>query len=413
MSKIRLMSDEELRDFVDIVVGAYPGFDIVDPEKRLEDLIQTQHQDPRTHLYGLFRSGALLGGMRLHDFRMQYRALPGIPIGGVGLVAVHLARRKEKAARDLIRFFLRHYREQGTRLAALYPFRPDFYTQMGFGYGPKMHQYRVRPADFPRGPSKSAVRKLGPDDAEAVLACYQRIMAQTHGLFQTDLSIMKRRLENPRVHSMGCFIDGRLAGYAWFLFEKGEHFLRNDMAVRELFYESPEALSQLCTFFHSQADQINRVVLSTLDDHLHLLFHDPRDDSHNLIPPVYQQSHRTAVGLMYRVIDTAGLFETLADHDFNGASGRLKLSVHDPFLPENDRPVGVHFEVGRAHLAEGEGHDLEIALGVADFSSLVMGVIPFRRLLAYGRARISDPGRVALVDRIFYSPEKPVCTTPF
>jgi predicted acetyltransferase len=52
-------------------------------------------------------------------------------------------------------YFLRHYREQGAPLVALYPFRPDFYRQMGFGYGTKMDQHRVKPSALPRGPSKS------------------------------------------------------------------------------------------------------------------------------------------------------------------------------------------------------------------------------------------------------------------
>jgi hypothetical protein len=33
---------------------------------------------------------------------------------------------------------------------------------MGFGYGPKMSQYRVPPAALPQGPSKAHVRALGP-----------------------------------------------------------------------------------------------------------------------------------------------------------------------------------------------------------------------------------------------------------
>lgn len=35
-------------------------------------------------------------------------------------------------------FYLRHYRERGTPLTALYPFRPDFYRSMGFGFGTKV-----------------------------------------------------------------------------------------------------------------------------------------------------------------------------------------------------------------------------------------------------------------------------------
>ena len=86
--------------------------------------------------------------MRLFDFRMTLHET-AVSIGGVGGVAVDLAHKKQKVARDMILFFLRHYREKGAALTTLHPFRPDFYRQMGFGHGTKMNQYRVKPASLP------------------------------------------------------------------------------------------------------------------------------------------------------------------------------------------------------------------------------------------------------------------------
>jgi predicted acetyltransferase len=116
---------------------------------------------------------------------------------------------------------------------------------------------------------------------------------------------------------------------------------------------------------------------------------------------------------MYRVIDTAGLFETLAQRDFNGQSCRLKIAARDSFLPENDGAVVVHFEDGRARLVEGGKHEAEVRLDIAEFSSLVMGVVPFKRLYTYGLAEISDARYLPVVNRLFETDEPPVCMTRF
>jgi predicted acetyltransferase len=146
---------EEFAPFVDIVARAFPSWEILtaeDKENTRQHLLKTLEGEPTVHYYGVFRQGQLAGGMRLHDFRMNLRGAR-IRAGGVGLVAVHLLHKKEHVAREMVEFFLRNCRERGMPLALLYPFRPDFYRQMGFGYGTKLNRYRFSPAGLPKGPS--------------------------------------------------------------------------------------------------------------------------------------------------------------------------------------------------------------------------------------------------------------------
>lgn len=49
-----------------------------------------------------------------------------------------------------IRFHPQTCRDEGLALSALYPFRPDFYGRMGYGYGTKKAEYQLRPEAFPR-----------------------------------------------------------------------------------------------------------------------------------------------------------------------------------------------------------------------------------------------------------------------
>lgn len=157
MRVIRLLEESDLDEFNRIMIDAYPGFGVatLQEQRRFYQQTLVMRAEPNVHFYGLFEDGQLLGGMRLHDFTMNMRGIL-MPVGGLGGVAVDLRRKKEKAARDMVHFFLEHYTGK-TGLTALYPFRPDFYRKMGFGYGTKISQYAIKPDSLPRGSSKAHV----------------------------------------------------------------------------------------------------------------------------------------------------------------------------------------------------------------------------------------------------------------
>jgi predicted acetyltransferase len=253
-------------------------------------------------------------------------------------------------------------------------------------------------------------------DRQAVAACYGHYATQTHGMFARHTYTWDATFTDPSVRKVGYQRDGDIEGYIFFTFQPGKasHFLSNELLVRELVYETPEALSQLLTFLHLQADQIDRIVFHTQDEAFHYLLHDPRlDDELMLRPTLYHESNKQGVGLMYRVIDVPRLFTQLADHDFGVQTCRLKLVLHDSFLPENEGEWVIGFEDGRAHLQSGDGYDIAIELNVAEFSSLVMATVDFRQLHTYRLSSISDAGAVETVARLFRTPQKPVCMTIF
>jgi predicted acetyltransferase len=415
VSDIRQIPDEDMGQFVRIAADAYPSFDLPTEESRqrmVQRILDRRKVDSATDVYGLYRDGRLMGGMRLFDFPMNVLSTVTLT-GGVGLVAVDIQHKKEKVAKELIEFFLRHYRERGSSLTSLYPFRPDFYRQMGYGYGAKMHQYRLRPASLPGDGPRQRTRLLGKQDQPAVAACYARYFEQTHGMIAKSEPELNRFFDGVETRVIGYEEGGQVLGYLAFQYRKGNTFLANDIEVRELIYETREALAGLMAFLHSQRDQIGSVEINTQDDYFHFLPADPRNGTGNILPSVYHESHVSGVGLMYRVIDTAGLFRLLGGRDFNGQSCRLKIVARDSFLPENDGAVVVHFADGRPQLGGDGHHEVEIQLDIAEFSSLVMGVVPFKRLYAYGLAEISDPGYLGVVNRLFETDEPPVCTTLF
>jgi len=353
--------------------------------------------------------------MRLYDFTMQLLSTKTL-VGGVGGVAVDLARKKEKVAYEMLQFFVRHYRKKGACLTALYPFRPDFYKQMGFGYGRKLQQYRIHPSDLPKGPSKANVSLLTSRDRYAFNACYQRVLSQTNGLLENSPYLLDSIFTNEQLLVAGYWAGDDLQGYVIFQFETGRHksFLSNQMVVRALVYETADALFELLTFLHSQADQIETIVLNTHEEDFHLLLHDPRNTGDLLFPTVYQESNTQGVGIMYRVIDVPRLFEVLRNHNFGGQSCGIKLIINDAFLPENAGEWVLEVVNGRAQLHPStHAHDVTLQLDVAEFSSLIAGAVEFNSLARYNLAYLSDSAYTGTIHRLFFAEQKPICLTPF
>jgi predicted acetyltransferase len=410
-TEIRELGDDELEAFVRVGKAAYPGA-AVSAQELIERLRRAgPEQDPVTSRHGAFRGGELVGVMRYFDFTMSYHGHM-LPVGGVGFVAVDLLHKKEHVAREMISAFLRHYRARGAPLAALYPFRPDFYRKMGFGYGTRLNVYRLATAAFPAGP-RDHLRHLGPADAPAILACHNRYVARTHGLFVRGAGVMTRTLEAPDRYAVGYVAGDEVQGYLIFQFQRGRHFIDNALEIVELVAEHPAALRQLCAFLHTQADQVERTLWNTHDDQLHQLVADPRNGSGNLHNPVSHETNAQASGIMYRLLDTAGFFQALGGHRFGGETLTLALDVRDTFLPENAGTVMVRFEAGRPTVDPAARPDCRLSLAVEHLSSLVMGATDLRALQAYGLAEIDDPGYSGSVQRLFLSEARPICLSVF
>ena len=415
MSEIKLIPEEDFDDFITIAANAYPGLELnkeEDRQKMKERLLKLQNEEKMRHLYGLYREGTLQGGMILFDFPLRLFSVKTLA-GGVGFVAVDLVHKREKVCKDMITFFLNHYKKEGACMTLLYPFRPDFYKEMGFGFGTKMHQYRLAPHQLPKG-EKGTIQFVGQNERQAVLECYNRYAEKTHGMIEDGGNQLTRFLDNPDFRAVAYKKGDKIQGYLVFTFKKGseESFVINDIHVEEFVYETTEALSGLLTFLHTQNDQIRYIIIETQDDYFHSLLPDPRNDSDFLIPSVYHVCHTTGVGLMYRVMDVEGFFTVLKDHNFGNQDCTLKVCVRDTFFKENAGDIIIHFKNGKPYLGKKE-YDIEISMDISEFSSLVMGVIPFKQLYKYGLADISDVTYIDVVDTLFRVEEKPVCTTRF
>lgn len=416
-SIIRKLETQEIPSFVDIAVNAYPGTmqNTPDVKERLTAMLTTLQEKEKTiEFYGVFRDSKLVGGMRIHYFEMNlYSRI--IEVGGVGLVAVDLLHKKEKIAKDLIRYFIEHFVKRNVSLVALYPFRPDFYKKMGFGYGVKINHYQIEPSSFPARGSKEGLIFLDQTDKSIIKDCYNQYAKSTHGMMlktDYDVDVM---FKNPEHRLVGYFNGDVLEGYLMFSFKKMSetNFVHNHIVIKEMIYQNPTALSKLSTFLNSQKDQISRIELTTPDDKIEFFIEDPRNGTNHLIPSVYHESNTAGVGLMYRIVNIERFIEGLDESQFNHETINLAINIIDSFVEENNKRVVITFNEGKAVVSQQKEAEVEMTIEISDLSSLLMGAINFQKLFQYGRVKLNDVNYYQKLVTLFSNRPKPVCMTAF
>ncbi|HWL23802.1 MAG TPA: GNAT family N-acetyltransferase [Ureibacillus sp.] len=418
MSEIRKLAGEaEFTTFVDIVANAYPGILASTPQEKQrfkEFLMNKQQEDPVVDFFGLFREQQLIAGMRIHYYEMNLHGQKA-KIGGVGLVAVDLLHKKKGAAKELIEEFLQMFKEQGVHQVALYPFRPDFYKKMGFGYGPNMYQYLLEPSSFQKGSTKENLFYANEGDTELLKACYNRYVENQHGMIYKTEHEWKALFKNPENRIVAVKKDNKIEGYLVFTFKKQSetNFMLNKLIIKEFIYETPEALLELSTFLNSQADQIQRIEWNTQDENIRFLVNDARNGSSELIPSVYHPSATSGIGLMYRIIDVKGFIGQLSHIRFITSDVKLKLTVTDTFFPVNQGEYSLQLKDGKLDIRESGDVDVEMKIDISDLSSLFMGVVPLKDLYLYSKVEVSDRTFLNTLNSIFATFEKPVCISAF
>jgi predicted acetyltransferase len=416
---VKKIPTEDMIHFTKIVTLAYPGWKLVTNEqlkKVNERNIFIQEQLDHTYIYGAYRQEKLLGGMRLYDFDLNCASQLKLKVGGVGLVAVDLLHKKQKLAKEMITFFLNHNRANQTNIVALYPFRPDFYKKMGFGYGTKKNSYKLKPDALPKniGNVDGRLIYLTENDSQKMLNCYNRYAHENHGMFFRHLKEVEQIYKNDKNNVIGYEIEGKIEGYLVFQFKQEENkFLINDIEVQEMVYESREAFQELLSFLHKQNDQIRHIYYHTQDEDFHFNLSDPRNGTENLIPSVYHESNTQGIGLMYRIINVRKFFEDLKDYSFNGINSKVKFNITDSFFSENAGSVILSFQEGKPVVLADAEVEVEVDIDISDFSSLVLGAVTFSSLYQFGLANISCDSKINIMNTLFKQEQKPICLTAF
>jgi predicted acetyltransferase len=375
-----------------------------------ESLVQ-----PGTRIVVAERDGALAGAMRLYDYRMNVRGRDAFT-GGVGAVAVGLTHKRQGIARALIAWYAEHYRARGAPFALLWPFRLDFYRALGFGYGTPFHRYRFAPAALRDDGARGTIRILGPGDADALEACYERVRTMTNGLIARHRIVTERALADAELRIVAVEDGGAIRGFMQTnAVTPADTSMRNrdELLVRDLACEDGAYRAALLGYLRSQRDQFARIVIESQDDALFLVAGDPRDGSDEAVaPPAAHRIATTGLGVMYRLLDVEAAFAHLpaAATPFT-----LRVDVEDAFFAPTAGARTFRFGPHGAPEPDRTGTALDATLstGIADLSSVVVGSLRLRDVVQNGLATVEPRAKLDLLDAAFRADQPPHCTTRF
>ncbi|MGH7476791.1 MAG: GNAT family N-acetyltransferase [Longimicrobiales bacterium] len=397
---LRQATRRDARALAELWVRAFPD------ERTVDDRVR---QLESRALYGgiddcwmLERAGHLVAGCRLYPFR-QFLAGAELPMLGLGAVAVAPQARRQGIGAALCRDALRIGRERGDVVSALYPFRPDFYRALGWGYVGTLLGFRFAARALESDAELVAgVRLAGQDDRPAIERCFARVAERSHGPIRRPAGAWDAHLAAPTdvvLHEDA----GTLRGYL--LVQRGRQRVAADrtLTVRELVAEGAVAYRALLGWIGAQADQWPQITYEARPDEcFDLRLRDPR-------PPRFRPSRRrlwdpvarALRGPMLRVLDVPRALESRAWGAAPDSGFRARIEVRDRELPENAGPWAVEVGAGVARVVQGpcDAADASLIVEPATFAQIWAGEMAPSTACRLGSAQVEDPER--LLDAAF------------
>ncbi|TVP43757.1 MAG: GNAT family N-acetyltransferase [Gemmatimonadales bacterium] len=305
-----------------------------------------------------------------------FRTLPlvmhllGRPVPTLGLAAVAVAphARRRGLGAHLCRAALRIGRDRGDLLAALYPFRTDFYARLGFALAGELHRYRFPPEALPAFDGVDRVYAC--DDPLATLpSLYETLLPSSHGLVKRSSKRWEAVLAaSPLAFGIhgrgGASPEGTPRGYLLGSLRKLPRGAGREFRVTEFLAADRDSYRAGLGWLSAQRDAWRQVTLDALPgEQLHGLLTHPQLAGTSNARVLWFPSATILRGPMVRILDTGGLLERLQP-----ARGTV-LDLEDSEVPENRGRWEVATDGSAGVRRTGEpGPD---ALHIADASALL------------------------------------------
>lgn len=411
MDEIRKLSLEEYDDFFQITANAYPG--VPYKHEPFKERFKTiQEDNAAIDFYGFYRDEKMLAVLRLHDFSMNLRGAR-IPIGGLGGVAVDLLHKKEHVAKSMVELYEKQFLKWKFPMTILYPFRPDFYSKMGYGYGSQIMQFKLDPTALPVEKEKANLRFLSLEDLGSLDEFLENYTNTTHGMIRKHAKEYEGILKQKVSRLIGYFEDGKIKGLMLFSFEKAhkENVICNDLEILELMYTDYKVFNAFCQFLRTQADQVRRIIFSTTNPEMYHIFSDARYGEDNMMRPVYHETAHTGVGLMYKITDLEMLIPMLKEANFGLGNCIVKIKSEDSLLTKQ-YDVTVEFKNGTIRHSS-QKPEVILECDIAGLSSIFMGSLSIKNAVFYQQAKISDTSYLEVLHSIFRVEEQITCFSSF
>jgi len=372
LPSIRRATEADVQDLANLWALAFPG------ERSAEDRARGLREGGAwggvENCWVATSEGRLDGAFRTLPLVMHLLGRP-VPTLGVAAVAVAPHARRRGLGAHLCRTALRIGRDQGDLLAALYPFRTDFYARLGFALAGELHRYRFPPEALPAFDGVDRVQVCS-DPPGRLPALYDALLPSAHGLVVRSRKRWEAILSaSPvvfEIHAGGSTgldrgevgLDGTLGGYLLGSLRKLPRGAGLEFRITEFLAADLDSYRAALGWLSCQRDAWRQVTLDTLPgEQFHGLLAHPQLAGTSNARVLWFPSATILRGPMVRILDTGGLLELLEP-----ARGTV-LDLEDPEVPENRGRWEVSTDGSAGVRRTGEpGPD---ALDIADASALL------------------------------------------
>ncbi|EMA39959.1 GNAT family N-acetyltransferase [Halococcus hamelinensis] len=318
-----------------------------------------------------------------------------LPIAGLSGVATPPENRHRGSVARLLRESLVEYRDEGSSLAALWPFDYAFYRRYGWAQAGTTATIECDPEilSFAADAAGGRFRELGPDDFERLNPVLDSAGEGVSLWIRRTEEWWRNRVfegweQDPYVY--GVEREGELRGYVVYEIENDDG---RTMRVRECNALDHEASLDLLRFLSYHDSQVERVrIRSRPDTLLFDLVDDPRALDYELTP-----------GGMVRIVDVEA---ALAALDYPGMEGRLVLSVADPVADWNEGRFALDVRDGEATCTRVD-EPADARVPITTLSQLFVGHCSVERATVAGDLAVESADAKPLLDELF--PPREVC----
>lgn len=417
MRKILKLNEQHIDKYTNITFKSYPSFKDFSKEgirDYKDNLLHIMNNHKDVHFYGAFDNDKMVGVMRLFDFQMNLFGKI-VQTSGLGFLGVDPIHKKQKVAFDLIKFYEKHYRAKNMPIGTLLPFKTDFYKLMGYGFGTKMNQYRIKTENISEYNQDMDLRYITTEeDFDNLFAFREKVASQTHGMtLKLSGEIEDLKSASPTQIIASHDNKGNMDGFLIFEFlnTKENNFNANNIYIHELVYDNPKSLRKLLGFLRRQEDQVQMVIFNTKDENFHYIFGNPENDSKTHVDFGNIETNTQSLGLMYKLLDIKSAFNQVSYRNYNNSNLDVRFIIEDDYK-DNFEEVIINFENGFANM-DSKKYDMTVNIKLSDFSSLFLGSTCVNSLYRLGLLKIDSISYLKQLDMTFYIPEKPIGNIDF
>jgi predicted acetyltransferase len=313
--------------------------------------------------------GRVVGTFVVMDMTCTRGSQAAWKTGGIAGVAVLPEARQSGVGGAMMRWALKHMRESGYVLAALYAFRESYYRQFGYEVCGMRYRIPCPNARLPRHKAALPIRRVPAEGLDEIKACHEGFCRARSGMnLRNEMHWGRVVNENRAIYAAGDPVEAyAIVDHDWTFWI--------DQPVAEFGWTTERGYESMVSFFGSLG--INKTSVS---------WNEPSDSpflARHLDKGIDVVSEKP---IMFRLLNAPAALS-----DLKGAEGSFHVALHDQDLPENAGPWLVECRDGKTRVTPAESFDFE--LDVRAGVQALLGEPGFDALMRNGVAPVNEAAR--------------------